>query len=189
MWNAPIELGRPAEATAPFQPGIPITRLAVHPTADLALIAFDDLSGLFDPFVGIGSCSEAGQEVAAFGYPEHSGESGVEPIPRFFRGNILRTFPHSRSPFSYAAAELSFGAPGGLSGGPVAHRDDPGRVIGVVTENFRSSTLLEAFSETSEGGVVRVVEQHSVIHYGIAVLLEHVADWIDQEIANTAESA
>jgi hypothetical protein len=120
--------------------GIEVKRLTRHQTADVAILEIADFP-LFDPFLGETSIYDWGVPVSAFGYPEDTGEAGMEPTPRYFRGNIQRVFRHrSLLGYEYDAVELSFGSPAGLSGGPVSPQTDYSMVMGVVAENIESST-------------------------------------------------
>jgi hypothetical protein len=65
-----------------------VRRLTRHPTADLAVLEIGEWTSRFDPFLGENPLYDWGTPVAAFGYPEDTGETGMEPTPRFFRGHI-----------------------------------------------------------------------------------------------------
>jgi hypothetical protein len=132
-----------------------------------------------------------GMPVSAFGYPGDTGKFGLEPTPRYFRGNIQRMFSHtSHLGYSYQAAELSFGAPGGLSGGPVTPDADYSMAMGIVTENITSTTYLssitEEATETTRDQITertsRIEKIHSVIDYAIVVLLDPLVEWLDHHI-------
>lgn len=181
IWNAPVDLGRATQGgLGPQQPGIEIAAVERHEFADLAVMKIDDFSGVFERFEGIRSECNFGDELAAFGYPEDTAEDGIEPTPRMFRGFLQRTYHHaSHQRYQYDAGELSFGAPGGLSGGPVTVWTDPANVLGVVAENRRSSTYLETTESVDHGDNHFRSETHSVINYGICVLLAPLKEWLD----------
>jgi hypothetical protein len=71
-----------------------IERIISHPNADVAILRLAESHRLRDRFDGDATVYGWGVPVAAFGYPEDTGESGLEPTPRFFRGNIQRMFKH-----------------------------------------------------------------------------------------------
>lgn len=159
--------------------GLAVLSISRHPTADLALLTISDMMVVFDVFRDVAPIPEWGAEVSAFGYPEDTTPGGTLPTPRYFRGHVQRMFDHdSHLGYRYAATELSFPAPGGLSGGPVAPRRDPSRVFAIVAENKLATTYLHTVSDLTSGGE-RVSERvHSTIEYGIAVLLAPVTDWL-----------
>ena len=161
--------------------GIDVYRIERHPAADLALIEILNVDmPLFDYFHDIEPHAEWGAELMAFGYPEDSGDSMVRPTPRFFRGHVQRKFwRSSHLKYEYDAIELNFSAPAGLSGGPVALAGNPGCVVGVVTENVRSSTLLESVEEETAPGYSVRNEIHAVVNYGVAVSLAEHTEWLN----------
>ncbi|MCA1702321.1 MAG: hypothetical protein LC808_03220 [Actinobacteria bacterium] len=53
-------------------------------------------------------------------------------------------------------------------------------VIGVATENFESTTFLDALEETTEGGGTRRTQYQRVLSYGVAVSLDSIVDWLDE---------
>lgn len=163
--------------------GLTIEDLQIHPTADVAMVRITDALQIFDCFRGYSGRFRWGDSVTAFGYPEDTAPDGVVPTPRYFRGHVQRTFDHASSlGYQYRAIELSFGAPGGLSGGPIALRRDSSRAIGIVTENVRSTTYLESIVDVVDGAERYREQIHNVINYGIAVELDTVTDWLNEII-------
>jgi hypothetical protein len=163
--------------------GIAVDAIERHPTADVAVLRIGHWIDIFDSFRDVARTPNLGAEVTAFGYPEDTGTNGPLPTPRFFRGHVQRRFHHqSHSRYSYDAAELSFGAPGGLSGGPVAGKRSPGLVTAVVAENKKSTTYLETITDVHDGSVHYREEVHSVINYGICVLLDPLREWLDDVV-------
>jgi hypothetical protein len=158
--------------------GLEVLRIDLHPSSDIAALTIRARE-LFDPFTGVSPIVSSGDSVIAFGYPEDTTPGGILPVPRFFRGHIQRLFMHE-SPFGhqYTAAELSFPAPGGLSGGPVALANDAGRVIGVVTENRLTTTFLQTVSDVDVDGRRYREHVHSTIEYGIAALVNLEEEWL-----------
>ncbi len=162
------------------QRGIGVQHIEMHPNADLALLELAGTFSKFDFFSDVGPGYPWGGVLTSFGYPEDVGDAGPEPTPRFFRGHIQRLFSHkSHLGYWYPAIELSFGAPAGLSGGPVALDGDPGHVIGVVAENVQSSTWLETIQDEHDGQSHFRSEVRSVINYGVAVSLGPLKIWLD----------
>jgi hypothetical protein len=169
---------------------IEVTGLAVHPTADLAVltvapIASDELL----PFAGREQTLTWGDDAHAVGFPEESEGHGVVPTARYHSGNIQRFFTHRSSlGYVYRAGELSFGAAAGLSGGPVFPPEHLDKVIGVVAENHDSTTYLRSVEEVQEDGQIYRQRLHEVIRYGIFVSLntKPVAVWLDRAAEGAA---
>jgi hypothetical protein len=164
--------------------GLSINQVIMHPTADLAAITIADTGspGVPEYFRGYETTAGWGDDFIAFGYPaDASVEHGLRPTPRMFRGSIQRFFHHtSHNEYRYVAVELSIGAPGGLSGGPVCWPRDQSRVLGVVAENLESSTFLEKSEIVAEDGKVITHETRNIINYGLAVALYDVAAWLEE---------
>lgn len=110
----------------------------------------------------------------------------MEPTPRYFRGSIQRLYSHQstlgKPRYEYDAVELSFGAPGGLSGGPVTPEADDTKVMGLMTENFESTTYLSTRTEVWEGASDRKELVHSTINYGVAVRLDLWLEWLNLHV-------
>jgi hypothetical protein len=102
--------------------------------------------------------------------------------PRLFRGHYQRFLTYE-SPlgYTYAAGELSIAAPGGLSGGPVFREGAMVMLTGIVTENLDSYSVLDSVEKMTGGETVRI-EHHRIISYGMAVMLDQAADWLDEHI-------
>lgn len=166
-----------------IEEGIAVERIIRHPKADLAILEIDDSIEIFDQFRDISPAPEMGTNVTAFGYPEDTQPKGPAPTPRYFKGHVQRKYVHqSHLGFSYLAAELSFGAPAGLSGGPVANEATPNLALGVIAENHESSTLLVLRTDVVDGESKYREEIRSMINYATCVLLEPVRDWLDENI-------
>lgn len=168
-----------------------ITDVIHHPRADVALLRLPDDVAFDDMFAGDTSLYTWGIPVSAFGYPDDMGRATAPPTPRYFRGNIQRMFPHSsHRGFAYDAAELSFSAPGGLSGGPVTPDSDYSMAMGIVAENLNVSRTLYSISDTTTETVrrgtaerVTVTEKaYAVIDYALVVLLDPIRAWLDQHV-------
>lgn len=92
-------------------------------------------------------------------------------------------FPYrSHEGYEYDAAELSFGAPGGLSGGPVTPNSDYATVMGLVAENRTSTTYLSTITEATTNTTSYVERIHSVINYAIVVRLDPLSEWLDLHV-------
>ena len=106
-----------------------------------------------EPFWDSVASQGLGDDYAAFGYPEDVAADTPGPTPRLFTGHFQRFFDHSSyAGYNYRAGEMSLPAPAGLSGGPVFRRQAPVMVMGLVAENFESSTTLHAVEEITEEG-------------------------------------
>jgi Trypsin-like peptidase domain len=163
--------------------GVSVENIIAHPSADVAILVLDDAINIFDYFRGIAPLPEMGTDVAAFGYPEDTEPGGAKPTPRYFKGHVQRRYKHrSHLGYEYLAAELSFGAPGGLSGGPVAHTAFPSLAMGVVAENRESSTFLSGHTEVRDGNERYREEVRSMINYAACVMLEPLREWLHEHI-------
>jgi hypothetical protein len=156
-----------------------------HPKADVAILRVKGInereigypkSSLFDDNI-------FGLEVVSCGFPEDSQLGFSEPTARVFRGHVQR-FVNWKSylGYDYIGAELSFRCPGGLSGGELFNREHVGRTYGLITENIRTSSILDSIEEIEENGEIYREHHESIIYYGIAVWLPAISDWIDLKI-------
>jgi hypothetical protein len=179
---ADVAIGLPVSTTAGAHPVKDIFR---HPTADLAILVLaGDYVPLNDVFLDLVGNVGWGDEFMAFGFPaDVFGEAAEQPTARLFRGYFQRFLMHkSHLGFEYYAAEMNIGAPAGLSGGPLFHPDAPHMVTGLVTENLRSTTFLQAVEEVQEGGSVHKTSVQEMINYGVALLFRSYSDFLDQHI-------
>jgi hypothetical protein len=169
---------------------VAVSQVIRHSRADAALLrlALDEWE--IEPFQGIGHNRGLGSDVVAYGFPENVLSAGREPTERLFRGHIQRQFWHeSFLGFAYDALELSFACPAGLSGGPIFDaRLAPG-VVGVATENFESTTFIDAFEDTTRGGDTTRKELHKIVSYGVAVDGAHLVPWIDDHLSGFDHAA
>lgn len=175
--TAPGELSVLLPATDTFYDVEEIVR---HPNADVAVlhvpgVSEDDITWphyvLFDDNVW-------GVDFTSCGYVDVR-----KPTLRVFRGYVQRFFHHeSFMGFRYAAAELSVGCPLGLSGAPVFNSEFQGRLYGVVAENVRTATEVETVLEVEKDNVIERTEQARVVHYGVAVWLPAIAEWLDRVV-------
>jgi hypothetical protein len=166
-----------------IEEGIGVERIIRHESADVAILQIDNAIEIFDYFTDISPVPEMGANITAFGYPEDTQPTGPKPTPRFFKGHVQRRYRHqSHLGYDYIAAELSFGAPGGLSGGPVAHEGFPALALGVVAENHESSTILASRSDVLEDGGQYREETLSMINYAACVLLDPLRAWLDSHV-------
>ena len=159
-----------------------------HPSADLAIletapVVKEELA----PFIGVDPMAAWGWPVNALGYPEDAGENpdeGLDPTARYFSGHIQRMYTHQSKvgAYRYPAGELSFGAPAGLSGGPVFGATDHYCVLGVAAENRDSFTYLRRIEEVREPGMEYKHHESEVIRYGIFVHLQPLSDWLKAQI-------
>lgn len=160
-----------------------VSRIERRSPADIALLVLESPSAA-TPYADHFKSWALGTEVWAYGFPEDIMAPGIgQPTPRLFRGYYQRFFYyHSPLNYEYNAGELSIGAPGGLSGGPVLHYQMPMRVTGLVTENLESATVLEADEEEIEPGHKRETKYRKVIQYGVSLLLDSHEPWLSKHI-------
>jgi trypsin-like peptidase len=169
--------------------GLEVIRLERHPSADVAFLQIRDDGpelDVFSPFRGTTDEFEWGEMVVAFGYPEFAARDVAHPTPRYFRGHIQRRFLHDRGRRSYSALELNFGAPAGLSGGPVALAREPWHAVGLVADNLESSTSLAKLDEVVEPGRHYTERVERIVEYAVAVSLCDISQWLDRIAAGNA---
>jgi hypothetical protein len=114
---------------------ISASRVVTHTEADLAVVIAGSTGDLHiagapvEPFETI-SAPFLGSDFWAFGYPidQARGAPKSAPTPRLFKGHVQRVLSYEAPPFTYGAAEISFPAPRGLSGGPMFDPNDRGRL-------------------------------------------------------------
>lgn len=156
-----------------------------HPSADVAIIRLRDVNEReigWQPY-SIFDDREFGLEVIACGFPEDIEMGRRAPTARVFRGHIQRFVEWtSYLGYRYLAAELSFRCPGGLSGGKLLNPQFSGRIYGIVTENIRTSNILDSFEEVQDNGTVYREHHESVIYYGMAVWLPAIQGWLDENV-------
>lgn len=163
-----------------------VTSVEKHPRADVAVLkvtGVDEREIGWQPYAVFDDAGY-GNEVMSCGCPEDIVMGKSVPVPRVFRGYIQRIVHwNSHLGYSYMAVELSFRCPSGLSGGKLFNPEFNGRIYGVVTENIRTSNILDSFEEVQEDGKTTFRETHeSVIYYGMAVWLPAIIDWLDAKI-------
>lgn len=179
---AEVGIGLPHMTTAGVHPVKEVFR---HPKADLAVLV---LAGGYvppiEPFWNFVSNFGWGEDFAAFGFPEDVfGAAQGQPTARLFRGYFQRFMLHqSHLGFEYNAAEMSIGAPAGLSGGPLFRPGAPVMVTGLVTENLRSTTFLQAVEEVQDGPSIHKSSVHEMINYGVALLLDSQSEFLDRHV-------
>ncbi len=166
-----------------------VTTITAHPDADVAVLQVPEVNEehvtwlqhqLFDD-------RQLGQDFAACGYPQEFRQIAHvavgQPTLRVFRGYVQRFYPHtSHMGYRYLAAELSTGCPAGLSDAPVLNSGFHGRLYGVVAEDVKTSTELESVIEVKNGNETHEELYHNVIHYGVAVWLPAIAEWLDRVV-------
>jgi hypothetical protein len=121
-----------------------------------------------------------GEDAYGFGFPENAlVEDGPGPTARVFKGHVQRLFDYvGPTRYRYLAAELSFPCPRGLSGGPL-FTPQPG-VAGLVTESRQSYTAIgrEEGVVSEKGEETITLVERDIIHYGVAVVLQDVSEWL-----------
>ena len=158
-----------------------ISSIRHHASADVSLLSTTSTPSLtLEPFSGIGGADNWGDPIQVLGYPEEASADGVVPTARLLLGTIQRKFTHTSAlGYIYRAGETSFGAPAGMSGGPVHSPSSLDRVIGVMAENHDSTTYLKSVEEVQANGQVYRERIHEVIRYGLYVSLSEIADWLE----------
>ncbi len=159
-------------------PFSPVNGIIVDERLDAALldVVVEDARWI-QPFVYALGAVAYGSEVGSTGWPVDlvAPDAGRETL-RCFHGYIQRTFnyaPPGRK--AYPAFELSFAAPPGLSGAPVFLAEEPRTLVGIVTDNFQTYSLIEETEEVRGSiGAAQRTEYRSVITYGVAVIAWHV---------------
>jgi hypothetical protein len=164
--------------------GLAVKKLWKHPSADVAILNVSNGAKFgVEPFVLIDAATDYGESVAALGFPEESHpDDTLKPTVRYFRGSVQRLFDYEHKPWRYAAYELSFGAPAGLSGGPVFPTRDNTIACGVVAANHSATTYLSSVAEVQEGSNYHSERIHTLIEYGIAVRLDQHLEWLNSII-------
>ena len=162
-----------------------MSTIVSHDSADIAVVTVDQAPHYrLSPFYMLSSRHARGAQIEAWGYTaEALPEGGAVPTPRAYHGTVQRVFQHdSELGYCYSAGELSFPAPGGLSGGPVFTLPQRLHLVGVVAENFESTTLLHSTEEFDEAGVMTRERIHRVIEFGLFVDLRPLSGWLDQHV-------
>lgn len=168
----------------------PVKNIAVEERLDAALLdVVVEEPRWIQPFTHAMGAAWYGSEVVSIGWPVDllAPEADRETL-RCFRGHVQRTFlynPPGRG--AYPAFELSFPAPPGLSGAPVFLVDEPRTLLGIVTANFSTYSLIDATEEVTEStGGVRRTEYRSVITYGVATIAWHVWHAFEAQLPGVA---
>jgi hypothetical protein len=158
-----------------------------HPQADIAALTIGPLNATDgypeNAFWDRVSNWSLGEEAFAYGYPVEGPalRDASTPTPRLVVGHYQRFFDYeSHNGFRYLAGELSFPAPGGLSGGPVFRQGAPQMLTGMVTSSHESYAITDSVDEINDDGSVLRIEGRKVITYGIALMLSGVSDWLHE---------
>jgi Trypsin-like peptidase domain len=175
----------------------PVSNVERHPSADIAVIRTLPMTDAEREVIGERESSTEdrtepfwrhvsnygiGEDFHAFGFPENIfGDEQRAPTPRLFKGHFQRFMEYESRhlPYQYFAAEMSIPAPAGLSGGPLFRPGAPPMVTALVTENLQSTTFLDQIETIVSGNATHVTKYEQVISYGVALMLDRVADWLD----------
>jgi hypothetical protein len=155
------------------------------PEADMAVITTGpSAENWASPFQAVQYAADFGDEVYAIGHPDDLSSSipGQRSL-RFFRGIVQRPFLHvfpRRKP--YSAFELSFACPPGLSGGPVFLAEAPHVILGVVTGNYDSYTVIDTEQATENACAVQT---RRVVTYGVAANIMYAAAKLETLLGRT----
>ena len=163
----------------------PAKQVKLVEQGDLAVIVTEAPEARWvTPFQSVKYSVDYGERVCAFGYPESIiSDPPAEATARFFRGYVQRPFMYcNRSGKRYKAFELSFSCPNGLNGGPVFLEADPVTVIGVVTANVKSYTVIDEEEDVPCGNIT---EFRQIINYGVAANVIYAADVLERILGRT----
>jgi S1-C subfamily serine protease len=168
-----------------------IRRVVNHPTADLAVLISEPSDSDFTPFREVLEV-EPGEEVHAYGFHKDTTDLGIQVLDRHFHGVVQRLLTWEiQRPYSYDAIELSFGAPPGLSGGPLYQSLQLLRygtdyvLVGMVTGNRQASTPVRTITEVHEGSDHYIERIDHVTDYGIALNLAAYSKWLAEACKGT----
>jgi hypothetical protein len=135
------------------------------------------------PFTKIRGATYMGEPVTAIGSPVAILTEGQQESLRVFRGFVQRPFAYDgRLGHRYSAYELSFPSPPGLSGAPLFTDEEPNFLLGVITENFKSYTVVESEETTSGEGGLRRTESREIVTYGVAANPFHALKFLEDAI-------
>ena len=157
--------------------------VTVHPSADLALLKFDEDDAI--PYLKLAKPPECtgefhlGTEIVSYGYPRRvESPSRVKLESRLLTGHIQRAFRHQRAGRRYHAYELSFPSVDGQSGSPVLLANDVTSAVAMATDSFESSILVDEVEEHDAQGQLERHIIKKVVAYGVGLALWPLADWI-----------
>ena len=157
--------------------------VAVHPSADIALLTFDEDETI--PYFQLAKPPEdigefhLGTEILSYGYPRRvESPSRVALEARLLTGHIQRAFRHQRAGRRYGAYELSFPSVDGQSGSPVLLANHVTSAVALATDNFESSILVDEYEEHDAQGRLEKHTLKKVVTYGVGLALWPLADWI-----------
>jgi hypothetical protein len=156
-----------------------------HPTADLTLLDVEPVITQQRLFTDVETdmAMRVGMDIAAWGYPtDEPTQKSLAEDARYFKGHVqgFRFAHHSHTGHVYMAAELSFPAPAGASGGAVFRHDLYPLVLGVITENYESytGTTHEEIVHERDGEKERV-RFRRVTTFALALWLIEFRDWLN----------
>ena len=170
----------------------PIKNILVNEQLDSALLdVVVEEPKWIEPFTGTTGAVGYGSTIVSIGWPMDllAPDANLETL-RCFRGYIQRAFFYTHPGHKpYSAYELSFAAPPGLSGAPVFLANDPKTLIGIVTENFSTHSLIEATEEVDDmSGSIKRIEYRTVITYGVAVNAWYVWHSFENQLSGVSLS-
>jgi hypothetical protein len=171
-----------AFVSMPGEPGRRIIGIDRHETADIAVLVgerFDDEPMSSQVYLRTGlNDLPFGGDFVTFGYPDGAPESN--PVGRLMKGHFQRYFGYSPvRGGSYFAGEMSIPAPAGMSGAPVCWAMRPQELIGVVTTNHDSYTIIDSIAEVDSNGKSYKETNRRMVSYGIAAMLSGLEEWLD----------
>ncbi len=149
---------------------------------DLAILQTDaPLAKWAAPFKKLKYAVDFGEEVCAFGYPQDLiSQVASKETARMLRGSVQRPFFFERQGRKYSAYELSFPCSPGLSGSPLFLASDPATVIGIVTENFETYTVIDEYVDEKHPNEKILHEARRVITYGVAANVDGAVHAIEK---------
>lgn len=141
--------------------------------------------GLIRPFLGVQGAAYLGTPITCIGWPvDIIGSSNKDQL-RYMRGYLqAMRFHDGQTGHRYPAWELSFLAAAGLSGAPVFADATPQFVLGQITENFQTTTVLESEEEIDSDGRRVIYRNRSFISYGLATNLWYALPFLEDSIGS-----
>jgi len=170
-----------------------VDSLTAHGNADLCALKLhpgpnDDLSG--HPSNAFWNCVSPGlgEDFMMFGYPVE-GYPAVGPFlaqesARLIKGHYQR-FSQFGVPggYQFLAGEMNTPALPGMSGGPLFRPQAHPILTGIVAGTVEKTVTAYSHTEVKNGIETYSEKVDRITAYGIALILEPLKSWLDQEIA------
>ena len=92
-------------------------------------------------------------------------------------------FKYQFKEYEYEACELSFPITGGMSGSPVLLSRDSSKCVGVITQSYESSIVVDYYEEHISANNKEIHKVSKVVSYGLCVYLLRYKNWINKNIS------